>query len=633
MKFLRSPRVALGLGALSLTLLGSCGGGDGAEANVSGTPETSGTSNATNAGASDDLTGPGGSDEIKTVRLPMRTAGPNSLDPIKGSTVYDNRAVSLVYDTLLQYSYLKRPLQLEPQLLAKMPTPSADGLTWTFELKKGIHFVDDECFEGGKGRELVSSDVFYSWKRIANESNVPKCWWLLKDTIAGLDEYRDEQNAARDAGGTFDYDAPVEGFKIIDDHNFSVTLQEPVARFLNVIAMFQTSVVPREAVEHYGDRFERHPVGTGPYTISESDWEVNKKMTFHRSPSYRDDFYPTEWEPADEELGFHLASGKKLPFVDVVEFHMYQKDQTMWLQFNSGNLEYTQVPAENFTEAFNRRTKKVLPAVTAKGIQDHEVPLLDFIFRGFNMEDDLLGGYTEEKKKLRQAFCHAIDWVEFNTSFYNDKNIVYDGVIPPGLAGHPDGHVMEGGYTERDLERARELMAEAGYPNGEGLGPVDYYVNNSGNSPEQAEMLARHLADIGVELKPRLVTFPQLMDTVNTKKAPFFSFAWSSDYPDGENNLALFYGPNEAPGSNHFNYKSAEYDALYEKIRTMTHSDERTAIYEQMQAMLIEDAPYMGSMARTRHYLVQPWLKNYKPTEDFWNWVKYLDVDTSKQPR
>ncbi|MEQ8764412.1 MAG: ABC transporter substrate-binding protein, partial [Planctomycetota bacterium] len=238
------------------------------------------------------------------------------------------------------------------------------------------------------------------------------------------------------------------------------------------------------------------------------------------------------------------------------------------------------------------------------------------------------GDNYERNKKLRKAICTALDWEERNDSFYNSKNVIYDGMIPPGLDGHPKNHKVEGmGYGGANIELAKKLLAEAGYPGGQGLPAIEYYTSKAGNSKEQAELLKRQLAEIGVKVNVRLVDFSTLIETINTKKAPFFAFAWSSDYPDAENNLALFYGPNESPGSNHFNYKNAEFDRLYEKVRSMKPGPERTALYEKMRDIVIEEAPFAGAMARTRHYVVQPALKNFKPVEDFYNWVKYLDVD------
>jgi len=621
----------------------------------------------------------------KVLRLPMRTDGPKSLDPVRGSTVYDNRAISQIYQPLLQYKYLVRPFALEPLLLEAMPQTD-DGRTYHFRLKRGIHFHDDPCFPGGKGRALTARDVFYSWKRMADDSNLPKSWWLFENTIVGFDDYRRRQNAA----DRFDYDVPVEGLKIEDDATFTVTLTEPVQRFLWVLAMFQTAVVPREAVEKYGDRFGRHPVGTGPFTLDEREWIPGQSMIFRRNKNYHEDDYPDESMPEDRANGLLEAAGRRLPRVDRVEIRMFVQDQPMWLQFRNRKIDYVQVPAEYFSEAFVRRarrrttgpkntprtaagrempgrggafrsagsaptvytvaTKQDVPtsargprmprrtllkrSYRREGITARAVPLLDFIFRGFNMEDPLLGGYADRKKWLRQAISLALDWQEQNDAFYNGMNIIYDGPIPPGLDGYPpDGHAPIS-YRGPDLPRARRLLAKAGYPGGEGLPTIEFYTSRGGNSAEQVEMLTRQLARIGVRINPRLVDFSTLIEAINHKKAPFYSFAWGSDYPDAENNLALFYGPNESPGSNHFNYRRPAYDTLYETIRVMPPSPRRTALYGKMRDMVIEDAPFAGSMARTRYYLINPRLKNFKPAETFYNWIKYLDVgDMGTVPR
>ena len=567
----------------------------------------------------------------KVLRLPMRSSGPGSLDPILGSTVYDNRACSNVYETLLQYKYLKRPFELEPLLLAEMPT-SEDGLTWKFRLKDNVFFHDDACFPEGKGRKLVTDDVFYSFKRLADKKFELKSWWLLKDTILGLDDYKDEQNAKATGDVAFDYDVPVAGLKKIDDLNFEIVLAQPVSRFLWTLPMFQLSIVPREAVEMYGTRFARHPVGTGPFLLKEGDWVENKSMVFTKNPNYHPCAYPSEWNEEEEALGLHLAAGESLPFVDRVEITMFVNENPMWLEFLAGKLDYTQVPAENYLEAYHKRSRKLKKDFAEKGIVSHAVPLLDFIFRAFNMEDQLLGGYDEKPSKLRQAIALAADLYEFDSTYYNSTNIIYDGMIPPGMDGYPEEGKAPISWLGPDLERARKLLAEAGYPNGDGLPVIDYYVSRSGNIPQQAEMFKRQLAEIGVQLNVRTLNFSQLIETVNKKKAPMFSFAWSSDYPDAENNLALFYSPNVSPGSNHFNYNRPEYDKLYEQILTMQNGPERTAVMEKMRDMVLADTAFIGSMARTRFYLVQPWLKNYKPEEVFYNWIKYMDLDASQRP-
>ena len=392
-------------------------------------PDASPNGNGNN-GPNDGSSSSSGGDKV--VRIPMATSGPKSLDPADGSSVYDNRCCCMVYETLLQYKYLVRPPTLEPLLLEEMPEVSEDRLTYKFKLKKGVHFHDDPCFKGGKGREMVASDVIYSWKRIADNDVSSKNWWLMEETVEGFDEYREKQNAAE----SFDYEADVEGFKILNDYEFEVVLKNPVQRFLWTLAMFQFSVVPREAVEKYGnkERFLNHPVGTGPYLMAEEDWVNGKSIVFARNPNYHECFYPDECTPEDNEAGLDKPAGTRLPIIDRVEITFFVDSQPMWLQFRSGNLDYTTVPAENYATAFNKRTKKLTPEFRKEGITGHHVPLLDFIYYGFNMEDELLGGYSDEKKYLRQAISLALDWEERNDAFYNSTCVIYDGMIPPGLA-------------------------------------------------------------------------------------------------------------------------------------------------------------------------------------------------------
>jgi len=563
----------------------------------------------------------------KVLRLPMDTDGPKSLDPVRGSTTYESQTCSLLYDTLLNYKYLVRPPTLEAAILEAMPDVSGDRKTYRFRLKRGIRFRNDPCFEGGQGREIVTEDVFYSWKRLADES-ISRSWWLIENTIVGLDEYKAVQEGSE---GGFDYSAPVEGMRALGSHEFEVELTEPVHAFLYKLAMFQFSIVPREAVERYGSGFSRHPVGSGPFLLrDEEDWTPGKGMTLYKNPTYRDDFYPGEGEPGDREDGLLAAAGKRVPFVDRIEITFFRETQPKWLEFRVGHLDLTTTPAENFPDAFVKRTRKLRASYRKRGVRAYPVPLLDFIFRGFNMEDDLVGGYGETRRKLRQALHLATDLHEFNDAFYNGINVVFDGPIPVGLDGHPEGHRAPFSLQGPDIDRARKLLAEAGYPGGEGLPKIEYWVSSGGVSKEQSELMQRQLARVGVSLDVRLVDFSQLIEAVHNKKAPMFSFAWGSDYPDAENNLSLFYGPYASPGSNSFNYKRPEYDAMYERVRGMAPSPERTEIYETMRDMVIRDCPYIGSMGRIRYYLVQPWLRNCKPTETFWTWYKYLDVERER---
>lgn len=571
-------------------------------------------------------------DDIKVLRLPIRTDGPKSLDPVEGSTTYDNTACSQIFETLIVNKY-SSPLDYEPLLIEAMPTSDDGGKTWKFTLKEGVRFHDNACFPGGVGREINTDDVFYSLKRLGDKAYQQENWWLLEGYIVGLDEYVDEQNEA----DTYDYDAPVEGLRKIDDRNFEIVLNEPLYVFLMRLGMFQTSVLPREAVEMYGEDFRFNPVGTGPFMLEDpDDWRPKQSLYLVRNPNYHEVYYPerSEWSRDDRRRGLHRDAGKQVPFVDRLEFTMFPQDQPMWLRFREGRVGYIQVPDPFYDDAFDEQTRDLKPSVRAEGVDWHKDRLLDFIFRGINMQDELLGYPNGETGKLlRQAISLAIDLNEINKTFYSGLNIVYDGPIPPGLDGYPepDGK-LEHAYSGPNLRLAREKLAEAGYPDGDGLPVLDYYTTRNELNAQMAEATTRQLAEVGIRLNVRLVDFSTLIETVNAKAAQLFTFAWSSDYPDAENNLALFYGPNESPGSNHYNYNNPEYDRMYEQILTMSPGPERTEIYETMRDMLLEDVPYIGSMARQRHYLINPWLKNCRPTERYTAWYKYLDIDESKMP-
>ena len=567
------------------------------------------------------------------LHLPMSTTGPNSLDPVRGSSTYDNRACGFVYESLLEYEYLHRPFKLKPCLLEEMPESLDNGKRFRFKLKKGIRFHDDPCFPDGKGREVIADDVFYSLKRMADNQNQPKGWWLLKDSIVGFDEYRDQQNEA----DQFDYDVPVEGMVKISDYEFEIRLNEPFYRFIYTLAMFQTAVVPREAVDHYGERFSRHPIGTGPYLLKH--WQTASRMTFVRNPTYRLETYPDDpgmnkdgSEPypgyqEDVQLGFYDDAGKPLPLNDRVQVTMYVEAQPMWLKFLNREIDYTTTDRNAYEQAFIKRNRRLRQSFVDRGIRSSPVPLLDMIYNGFNMEDPEFGGYEDKKKYVRQAISLMYNYDELNAAFYSGQNLIYDGPIPAGMDGHPENHRAPKSYRGLNIQKARKLLAKAGHPDGKGLPPLQFFTSRQPDSIAMAEMNKRNLAKIGIRMKIESVDFATLSERLREKRAPFFGLAWGSDYPDAENNLQLFYGPYKSPSSNNFNYDRPEFNKLYEEARVMSPCEERTQKYIQMRDMVIEDCPMIGSMARTRNYLNHSHLKNFKPVEVFSNWPKYLNIE------
>lgn len=577
----------------------------------------------------------------KVLRLSVPTGGPRTLDPAYGTSVYDNMAASQVYETLLEFNYFTRPETmtpdnvLQPLLLAKMPEISADGTTFRFTLRDDIYYTDDACFPGGKGRRMTPDDVFYSWKRLADPAYSLQAWPDIEGLIVGLDAYKVAQNDAVTAGQPFNYDAPVEGLRRLSDTEFEVQLTRPDKSFIWKIATFRLSIVCREAVEHYGKAIDGKMVGTGPFMLKE--WQPKTKLVFVRNPNYRDVRYPEAMDEFALERGWDEAAGQKLPLVDRLEYNYFIEDQPRWLEFKVGRVDVVFAPDLAFAEVFQGRSKRLRPEWKAREVDYQPIPLLDFIYRGFNMEDPVIGGYTPEKVALRRAISLALNWEEMNDSLYGGFTLIYDGPVPPGVDGYPPDGRLPDSNRGPDLPRARQILQEAGFTlvDGKvtGVPPLDMWTAQGVQSQKIVELFQRNLEQIGIALNPRYVDFPTLTEALDKKQCQMFSLAWASAYPAAEYSFQLFYGPNEAPGPNQFNFKNAEFDELFQKINVLPPGDERSAAYARMQEILVEFAPFAGSQARVRQYLIHPWVKNYWATEMFYNFTKYIDVDMTHPDR
>lgn len=556
-----------------------------------------------------------------------------SMDPINTDSLYDSWSSGQVTEPLLQYHYTKRPLTLEPLLIKSMPAVSADKKTYTFELKPGISFHDNRCFPGGKGRELVAKDVFYSFRRMANRAlnPTPTGWWIFNQRVVGLDAYRAEQYQLVKSGKKFDYDAPIAGFQLYPDnkYKFSIALRKPFPQFLDLLAFQKTAVVPRECVEYYAQAgrggFGQNPVGTGPFRFKR--WIQKVRIVFERNPNYGHSTYPTDgFDANDIKEGLNHDAGKKLPFVDVLVMHIFfGQPQPAWIKFSKQQLDYITVAREYFKTVYtdNHQLRDKIDGIPGK-VKSASVPLLDFIYEGFNFLDPVVGGNSEKARYLRLAMIYAHDFDEINHRFYNNQSLIYQGAIPPGLEGHG------GKRFKRDLKKAKEYLAKAGYPEGKGLPELVVSTSGSSEVKDREDTIKRQYAEIGIKVRYDLSTFPQLSSKLRKGQVQMFSLAWGSDYPDAENNLMLFYGPNKAPGPNSWNYQNPAYDKLFEQARDMFPSPERTALYHKLNQMLIDDGVFVGSLARTRRYLSYPYLKNFKPDETIGSYWKYLRVPPQK---
>ena len=590
------------LTALLLTLpllLNGCGGGD-----------SGGSANTANAGGS------GGSDEM--VRYTASRSQVRHMDPIQISDVTSAAVAGNIFDTLYQYHYLKTG-ELIPSLAAEMPQTNEDRTVYTIKLRDDVYFHDDPAFPNGEGRKLVAGDIVYSWKRLADVNNAAGNWSFLDGRIKGLDEFREY---TKDAGDEVDYSRTVEGLQAVDDHTLRIELTEASPQFRYVLAHLPTAAVPREAVEHYGEEFINHPVGTGAYMLKE--WRRGSKITLVKNPDYRDERYPSEGPQEAKEAGLLADAGKKLPFIDRIEISIIEEGQPYWLTFMDGKIDSASIPKDSFDQAISGgvQNAELSPQMKEKGVSLHTIRDPSTFWLGFNMEDPVVG----ENLPLRRAMSLAIDREDYIDLLRNGRGEPAHGFFPPAFEVYNED--LESPYTQHDPEKAKELLKKAREVHGGELPTLELYVPGTDPTMRQhGTFLRRAWENIGLKVSTQHMDWPTFQRTVDNKSAQIFMMGWLADFPDPENFLFLYYGPNEAPGPNNTNYKNEEFDKLYKKAKSMPAGPERIELARRMEQMIVNDVPNVFLYHPIGFALRYDWLKNYKLPVWATGTYKYQKVD------
>ena len=536
-----------------------------------------------------------------------RLAQFDSLDPQRESDVYSDGMLRLLYSTLTTYAYLERPYKIEPDLLESLPTLGADKLTYTFKLRKGIRFVDNACFPGGKGRELTADDVIYTFKRFADANVNVKSWPFMQGMVAGLDDFR---AATVKAGPGVDYGKMnVAGLHKVDGSTFTVKLTHENPLFLHTISMPGMSIVPVEAVQMYKDRLSTNAVGTGPFMASGA---LERKGTLRlvRNPAYHRT-YPTVGEPGDAAKGLLKDAGKKLPLVDVLEMPLIEESQPAALKFLRGELDRRNLDRANFTKMATRAADgslTLLPEYAAR-FNLAVAPAANILFVSFNMRDPLVGG--AKGKALRQAIAAAIDPQALINVIWNGRGIPLNSMVPVDFAGSERDTAAP--VHKRDLALARKLMADAGYPDGKGLPPLTLRLPAAdADTRNEVDLLKSQLAAVGVHLAgdfDDMPTFTRSMEAGNFQVA---YYAWYADYPDAQDYYQLAYGKNLAPGPNNGNFIDAGYDKAYEASLSLPNGPQRYELFKQMNAILRDQVPLIPIYESVRSDSLQKWAGNFK---------------------
>ena len=509
-----------------------------------------------------------------------------SLDPVEAASVYAARCVALTYETLLEYDYEARPYRLKPCLATALPAISDDGLTYTFTIDTNACFTADACFGEAGTRPVSAEDFVYALKRLADAKVPSSGYWLLDGRVAGIEAFHEASQGSE----LTDYALDVPGLRALSADTLQIRLSAPSPVFLWMLAMPYAAAVPREAVDFYGDRFREHPVGTGPYALE--SWRRNYKMTYRRNEAWRG------WRDAGEGT---LAK---------IVFPLIDDPSTQWLAFLSGELDLQgEVPRDNWDQVV-MPDGSLNPSLAARGIVLDTVPTLEVSYIGINMEDPLLG----TNRFLRQALNAAFDAARWE-SYYRGRAAASNGPVPPQVAGAPTNALPYG----RGTEVAARLLEKAGYPGGRdpATGRRLRLTLDLGKTTqdmrESTELIVAFMDRCGIELVPEYSNWPTFLKKVSQRRSQLFRIAWVGDYPDAENFLQLFYGPNASPGPNRCNYANPEFDRLFREAMAATDEARRLELYGKLQEIVREDSPWIFMSFATSASLHHDSLLNYRP--------------------
>jgi oligopeptide transport system substrate-binding protein len=449
------------------------------------------------------------------------------------------------------------------------------------------------------------------------------------------------------------YELP--GAQVVDERTLRITLTRKYPQFLYWLAMPFFSPVPWEVDRFYQQAaaaeqnlsLDRFPVGTGPFVLAVN--QPNYRMVLRRNPNYHEEKYPTEGEAEDEAKGLLEDRGRPLPFLDEAVYVLEREGVPRWNKFLQGYYDTSGIGSDLFDQAVQFNNVGV-PGLTddlrERSIRLESVVAAATYYYAYNMQDEVVGGLDEKRRKLRQALSIAFNVEEQIQIFENGQGVAAQSPIPPGVFGYQEGRegvnpvVYEwdaaGSRPKRkSLEVAKQLLAEAGYPNGrnaEGQPLIIFYDTTAAGPGSKAylDWMRKQFDPIGVELQVRATDYNRFQEKALQGNFEMLSWGWLADYPDPENFLFLLYGKNakaKTQGENAANYDQARFNELFRQMENMTNSPRRAELIREMLKIAREDAPWIWGYHPVEYGLYHAWYRNAKPMLFGGNTLKYKRVD------
>ncbi len=511
-----------------------------------------------------------------------------TLYPAGITDVVSTHIANQIYEGLVKFN--PKDLTIIPCIAEKY---EVEGNTYTFHLRKDVMFHDDACFPDGKGRGVKAEDFKYTFELLCTDTKDNFNFsGTFKDRVVGANKFFEASKGK--PGGN------IEGIKVIDDYTLSITLTAPSRSFLYILAAPTTTLVAKEAFEKYGTAAT---VGTGAFIFSGN--AGSDKVILRRNANY----YGVD------------SLGNKLPFLDSIVISFLPTKKQELDVFQNGDLAMViGLPAESIKDMVenqignfqNKPPKYILERSPEMYTQYYE---LNTTKEPFN------------NVKVRQAFSYAIDRNKIVDEILKGEAYgpAVNGISPPSFKGYDISKIK--GY-DFDAEKAKKLLAEAGYPNGKGFPKVKIELNSGGlrNSNVVLEIQKQLMDVLNVNVDFEVVPLKQKLDDAKYAKAEIFRAGWTADFPSAENFLWTLYGAHvpaeltQPSWPNTPRYKNAEFDKLFDAGRSAKTDEEGNALFLQAEQLLMNDAPIITLWYEENYRLIKSNVHNL-----FTNPMRYRD--------
>lgn len=498
--------------------------------------------------------------ELSTNDKIVRTAIKSDIQTIDVHKTSSNYMVPLnIFDRLVEVEKVDGEYEIVPSLASSWEI-SKDGKVYTLHLVEGVKFHNGEDFK--------ADDVSYSLNRIINIQGAVNSSFVSQ--IDGYDELI--------AGSA----NQLRGVNIIDDYTLEITLKEPYSGFLASLATAPVSMFDKTTTEAAGDKFgieAEYTVGTGPFKLKE--WKLNEVIELSKNDSY--------W--------------KGSPSIDGIEIKVIPDTETQNIMYRNGeldilDLDYMVDYIPKYKEDFKDRLVMT--------------PRVGITYFTFNENIEPLNNVD-----VRKAISMAIDRQAIVDAMYNGTASIENGIFPEGLIGH-NKDLKD---IEYNIQKAKELLAKAGYANGFDMEIADNSAS-SDTTKSILEIIAEQLAQLGINVSIKNYDESTWLATRKSGELGSFMSTWTADYNDPDNFIYTFFGSKENTKLRSLNYKDEDVIKRVAAARSILDQEERIKEYQALEEKIItEDRAWVPMFAREHYFALSTNISGFNP-----NWAGISDI-------